>query len=759
MEFQKKSVWLTFDAKAQMGRRRNEPMHEIALSFRDWQPSNRSQLSEPLAAPEAGERIFVAKSEAQKLLFTLEICESLERMSVRLCVENKGEESVFLHKLTPVSIRQNGIKLGNVASREWRLYRQGRHKNDLPSVCTLGKRDDCLEDALSSLLETGGEAKRGSGGVFQSDQLTVLSSQEGTLLLAFTTGARQMVECLVSVEESGQLTAINASCLLDCYLQPGAMQSSEWLSIAAPKDVFAEIERFAVRKAALYGARKALKAPSVFCTWYYYGLTVSEKDCMENLALLSDRHIPFNVFQIDEGWEITLGDWRPNERFPSGMAQMAKRIEAAGFVPGIWTSPYIAHETAPVCQAHPDWFLKDGSGAYCLFPMNDTVYRVLDITHPAAVEWTCTLYRTLRGDGYRYHKLDFTRAAVIQKPAAYYNEDIPITQAYRTAVAKLREAMGEDAYFLMCGGLYDPLLGVVDGQRSGSDVLSMWSNKGKGGGKAVPFTTKQNLLRYWMSHWWDNDPDALMIRRQPQMDRGLNLTLGLLNEEEVKTVTLNQYLGAGLICSTEPLKQIDDDRLFALRHLMPYVSVKAIPRDLFEGGRYPNVVDVAVQDGKWHTVVFINWSDVERKTLTLTVDKAMLGDFVTASERYVVSEFFSGACVSDVRMGETLTLGVIEPHGAALVKVAREGGEPVVVGSSAHYSMGGELLQLCIKGSQLLFESDCLFEHPIDYTIRLPRHYHATRLPACVSAIGGNLRIHLQGRGHYRIEMPLARDP
>ena len=61
--------------------------------------------------------------------------------------------------------------------------------------------------------------------------------------------------------------------------------------------------------------------------------------------------------------------------------------------------------------------------------------------------------------------------------------------------------MGEKSYFLMCGGLYDPVIGLVDGQRMGADVLSMWVSDINRDGKALPFTVKQNLLRYYMNQW------------------------------------------------------------------------------------------------------------------------------------------------------------------------------------------------------------------------------------------------------------------
>ena len=99
----------------------------------------------------------------------------------------------------------------------------------------------------------------------------------------------------------------------------------------------------------------------------------------------------------------------------------------------------------------------------------------------------------------------FYKAPLIQEDAVFYDDTITLVEAYRAAVQAVRDGIGEDAYFLMCGGLYDPLIGIVNGQRIGSDVLSMWSSNIQKGGKTSPFTIKQNLLRYFMNHWWDND--------------------------------------------------------------------------------------------------------------------------------------------------------------------------------------------------------------------------------------------------------------
>ena len=314
------------------------------------------------------------------------------------------------------------------------------------------------------------------------------------------------------------------------------------------EDLLQAIDDYAADKARIYHALRSKNPPSVYCTWYYYGLTVTYEDVQENLNEIKRRKLPFDVYQIDEGWEVTLGDWRNNDKFPKPMKEVADEIREAGMIPGIWTSPFITHQTAPLTQEHPEWLLRHSNGELCLFPMNDNVYYVLDITNPEVITYVRELYRMLRYEwGYLYHKLDFTRAPLIQADAVYYDDTVTLVQAYRRAVQAVREGIGEDGYFLMCGGLYDPLIGIVNAQRVGSDVLSMWSTNIQTGGRTVPFTMKQNILRYFMNHWWDNDPDALMVRRQEKPFRNLRLSYGLLNEEEVKTSVLNQVLGGGCL--------------------------------------------------------------------------------------------------------------------------------------------------------------------------------------------------------------------
>ena len=175
-----------------------------------------------------------------------------------------------------------------------------------------------------------------------------------------------------------------------------------------------------------------------------------------NLEQIVEKKIPFDVFQIDEGWEKVLGWWEPNARFPVSMKEIAGEIRQAGLTPGLWTSPFVAHEISPVWKEHPEWCLRDKEGKPYLFPMNDTVYQVFDVTNPAVWEYIRQMYETFTRDwGYTYHKLDFTRAAILYEDGDFYDKTMPLPKAYGKAMEAVRQGIGEESYLLVCGGLYD----------------------------------------------------------------------------------------------------------------------------------------------------------------------------------------------------------------------------------------------------------------------------------------------------------------
>ena len=258
-----------------------------------------------------------------------------------------------------------------------------------------------------------------------------------------------------------------------------------------------------------------------WCSWYHYFDRVTETDIRANLALAADW--PFDVFQIDDGYQAAIGDWlHTNEKFPSTLDHLAIAIADEGRRPGIWIAPFLAAPDSDVAQQHPDWFATHTSGRRLIGAVNDHwggAVHVLDTTKPDVLDHLEATARALVQAGFTYLKLDFTYAPGL----AGHFADPSCTPAERVRAGfdAVRRGAGDDAFLLGCGAPLGPTIGVVDGMRIGPDVAPWWElPEGRPyppGYKATSPSTA-NALRatearqFMHRRLWLNDPDCVMLR-------------------------------------------------------------------------------------------------------------------------------------------------------------------------------------------------------------------------------------------------------
>jgi hypothetical protein len=234
-------------------------------------------------------------------------------------------------------------------------------------------------------------------------------------------------------------------------------------------------------------------------------------------------------------------------------------------------------------------------------------------------------------------------------------------------------------------------------------------------------------MRYWMAPLWHNDPDALMVRRQTEWIRGLDLSYGLLTDDEARVSALNQYIGGGMVCFTEPMAEIDRDRLGLLRHCSPALGIAAIPRDMLTGKRYPEWFDVEFDGrnhglGQWHTVSTVNWGD-EARQATLELNEELLGSFAAAFDRFIVADFWSGRIWRGLARGAVVDLGELKPHACHHVKIIPEpNNAPCVLYTDGHFSMGGqEIESLTMDSHRVELQVDWTWEEPLRLILVAPK--------------------------------------
>ncbi len=219
-----------------------------------------------------------------------------------------------------------------------------------------------------------------------------------------------------------------------------------------------------------FGKLKKEVAPRVWCSWYSLYTVIDEDILFKTFDALAD--LPFDVLQVDDGWQLSIGDWDVNAKFPSGMRALAEKIKSTGRRAGLWLAPLIAVKSSRLFREHKDWFLHNEHGRLVSagFNWGEQLYA-LDTTHPDVISWLVALMKQVRIWGFDYLKLDFLYAGALQGKR---HVDMPREAAYRESLKVMREAMGMDAFFLTCGTPIIPALGVCDAIRIGPDVSHDW---------------------------------------------------------------------------------------------------------------------------------------------------------------------------------------------------------------------------------------------------------------------------------------------
>lgn len=282
-----------------------------------------------------------------------------------------------------------------------------------------------------------------------------------------------------------------------------------YLGFGPEEEVFAAYARLLAEH---LGARDR-RAGRVWSSWYSF-----YEDIDEDLVARTVRDLaghPFDVVQLDDGWERRVGDWTANDRFPSGMAATARTIEGAGFRPGLWLAPLIALPGSDLARQRPDLLVQDDEGRPLPAGHNwGGPYHALDSTRPEALDHVLQAVRDAVREGFTYLKLDFLSAGAIPGRRA---ADLPREQVYRDAIRAIREAVGDDVYLLGCGAPMLPSAGILDGVRVGPDVGPFWDNAAQEGdpsGTGARNAILAAVHRAWLRPLYELDPDAVYLRSE-----------------------------------------------------------------------------------------------------------------------------------------------------------------------------------------------------------------------------------------------------
>ncbi|EGN30680.1 hypothetical protein HMPREF0994_06187 [Lachnospiraceae bacterium 3_1_57FAA_CT1] len=293
-----------------------------------------------------------------------------------------------------------------------------------------------------------------------------------------------------------------------------------------------------------------------WCSWYYCYQNFDRIQLKEYLEGFSQLECSKEIryFQLDVGYCTSIGDWlEPGERFPEGLEEAFQEIKKAGYIPGIWVGAFMVGNRSRLYGEHPDWVLHDWEGNPIRpwitdnepkpWGYQDEEYYCLDTSHPEAMAYMKHVFTTLRKWGAGMFKTDFMLWGLQDSSRVKrYNPGKTSIEYYREYLQMIREAIGEDSYWLGCIAPFLPFVGYADGMRIGGDVGSSWD------GEFGP----QNMMRcltgnnYTNHRYYQTDPDAVMLR-----DFQIRLT-----ERETESLVLLAAVSGSCIYTSDPLHKI-----------------------------------------------------------------------------------------------------------------------------------------------------------------------------------------------------------
>ncbi len=283
-----------------------------------------------------------------------------------------------------------------------------------------------------------------------------------------------------------------------------------------------------------------------YTSWYNRYENITEESVTSDLeGFVGGDTLP-DVFQIDDGYESTVGDWLDVDltKFPSGMKSISERIKSYGMEPGIWLAPFAAEKESKLVSEHPDWLLRDESGEAVVGGSNWSGFYGLDIYNEDLRDYLRRVFKTVIDDwGYRLLKLDFLYACcIVPRP------DKTRAEIMYDGMDFIRELCG-DAKIIGCGVPLAPAFGEVEYCRIGCDVSLSWDD-------AVYMrpmhserpSTKKSVLGTIFRRELDGrafrcDPDVYLLR-----DENMKMS----EEERLTLAVCNALFGGVLFTSDNP---------------------------------------------------------------------------------------------------------------------------------------------------------------------------------------------------------------
>jgi hypothetical protein len=483
--------------------------------------------------------------------------------------------------------------------------------------------------------------------------------------------------------------------------------------------------------------------PSGWCTWYYYYQQISEKEVKQNAAWIAENLKDYGAqyVQIDDGWQGSgqgsTRDWTTvNNRFPTGMDGLASYIKSLGLTPGIWLAPH-GQSNETVVKNNPGIFLlkPDGTSASETW---EGKYLV-DPSSPESQTYLKSLFTKLSGWGYEYFKIDGQPVVVGEYKTKKATMKYPSDDAnglYRQTLASIRTAIGPDRYLLGCWGMPVEGMGIMNGSRTGGDIVLGWEN----GFMTALRATMQNYYLHNVA--WYADPDVLLLRSPLTLDQAR------------AWATLQGLTGQAVLAS-DRMMDLSSERVELLRRVYPAVDIR--PLDLFPSERNKRIWDLKINhlNRSYDVVGLFNFDEAKSERISLNWKELGLPDNVPVH----VYDFWNKEYLGAWENGMTVALA---PTSTRVLTLLPSSDKIQLISTSRHITQGWlDLVTLNHNDSANTYsgKSNVVKNDPYELRFVFPRGKNFRVRSGKARSTGGNLPVKIsnhQGWATVQILSPLT---
>ncbi|MFH1476147.1 MAG: hypothetical protein ABIH24_01460 [Verrucomicrobiota bacterium] len=381
-----------------------------------------------------------------------------------------------------------------------------------------------------------------------------------------------------------------------------------------------------------------LAAKAGWNTWDYYLWHVSADDVRENMNFIrkdKDLRKRIKYIIIDGGWYHAYSEWQANYRFPGGLQKLARMIIKAGFIPGIWTGPFLASKISRVMAEKPELIIKNADGVPVIIDDGFEQTACLDPSHKDTHLYLHALFTRLKSYGFRYFKTDFLLwvPLAVARGGRLANPQMTALEALKSGLQTIRKAIGNDSVMLGCGGFIPEIgTGIYDACRASLDISSYWSN-------ILTIARDMAVKSIFAGKIWENDYDFLIVRSKatsrakktnvykdpkmfvpPQQFQPFTLRTGPVigNENEIRVWASLIIVSGGSLVLADRLKDLNVKGMKILKKALENANDTAgSPLDLLAAG-LPRIW--FKNDGNQGLLALFNWTD-KKTVLTAEILK------------------------------------------------------------------------------------------------------------------------------------------